>query len=308
MTFSHVYSERECVPPPASLAVRLSSSRQGYTLLEVLLSAAIAVILLGGLYVAMRVQLRSAQDSRDVVEQGSLVRSLVARLASDMSGNLRAAPQPASGSGATSSGGSSTATSSGDSSTGSTTSTPSATNSGIAVAFNLGVQGDSSRVSLYVSRPVRPPSTTGVEAADAELQPGMCDLRRITYWMVLGSGTAGGLARQEVRTVTADDAMSALPPDVPDQESFIVAPEVKGLTFKYFDGTEWRDEWDGTAAGADGSTPLGPPAAIAFEMSVALPGATGERMIRHVVALQCANGPAQSSGSESAAGSSSTSR
>jgi hypothetical protein len=104
-----------------------------------------------------------------------------------------------------------------------------------------------------------------------------------------------GLARQEVQQITAEEAMSVLPPSVPNEDSFVIAPEVKGLTFQYFDGVEWKSEWDGTAAGADGTTPLGPPAAIAFEMNIAVPGSQTERHVRHVVALQCSPGIGQSS-------------
>lgn len=93
--------------------------------------------------------------------------------------------------------------------------------------------------------------------------------------------------------------MSVLPPGIPNEESFVIAPEVRSLVFKYYDGVEWKDQWDGTAAGPDGTTPLGPPSAIAFEMSVAVPGTSVERRVRHVVALQCSNGAAQSSSSTS---------
>ncbi len=276
-----------------------NNRRPGYTLIEILLSASIAIILLSGVYVAMRVQLRSAQESRDAVEQGMLVRSLIARIANDISGNLCAAPAPAtsgSSSGGSATGGSTTpstggaasAPSSGSGASGS--SRPASTSTGPAVVFNLGVQGTTSQVVLYVSRPIRPPNVLAGEAADAELPPGVCDLRRITYWFIAGSG----LARQEVRLVTAEDAMSVLPPDVPDAESLVIAPEVKNLTFRFFDGTDWRDDWDGTAAGADGTTPLGPPLAVSIEMAVTMPGSTTDRQVRHVVAIQSANGIASS--------------
>jgi hypothetical protein len=96
--------------------------------------------------------------------------------------------------------------------------------------------------------------------------------------------------------------MDVVPPDVPNEEAYIIAPEVKNLAFKFFDGTEWRDSWDGTAAGADGTTPLGPPLAIAIEMSLAMPGTDKEQMVRHVVAIQTANGQAQPTGTTSTSG------
>jgi hypothetical protein len=262
--------------------------------LEILLAASIGVLLMGGLYVAMSVQLRNAQESRYAIEQGNLVRSIAARLATDISSNLGTAPQisaaappPSSASGNTSTaGGTATAPAQ----------PPVASDS--AVVFNLGVQGTSGQVILFVSRPVRSSAVTS-SAADSELPPGMCDLRRITYWLVQGSSGSGGLARQEVHQITATDAMDALPPNLPNEESFIIAPEVKSLAFKYFDGAEWKEEWDGTAPGPDGTTPLGPPLAVGIEMSLAVPGSKAERMVRHVVAIQTANGPGQPTGTVS---------
>src|ERR1700723_3716692 len=57
--------------------------RSGYTLVEVLLALMIAVLLLGALYVAVDLQLRSAQQGRDTVEQSTIVRSVFSRFDSD---------------------------------------------------------------------------------------------------------------------------------------------------------------------------------------------------------------------------------
>ena len=39
----------------------------------------------------------------------------------------------------------------------------------------------------------------------------------------------------------------------------IIASEVVGVAFRYFDGTAWQDTWDGSIMGTDGMTPVGPP-------------------------------------------------
>src|SRR5438876_9299783 len=62
--------------------------RQGFTLLEVLLAAAIRVLLMGALYVAMQVQLDHAQAGRDAVEQSLLVRALLRRMSNDIAPTL----------------------------------------------------------------------------------------------------------------------------------------------------------------------------------------------------------------------------
>src|SRR5882672_4173861 len=72
--------------------------RKGFTLLEVLLAAAIGVLLMGALYVAMQVQLDHAQAGRDAVEQSLLVRALLRRMSNDIAPSLGPAlPNTASG-------------------------------------------------------------------------------------------------------------------------------------------------------------------------------------------------------------------
>src|SRR5216683_8261204 len=74
-------------------------SRKAFTLLEVLLSAAIGVLLMAALYVAMNVQLDHAQAGREAVEQSLLVRAVLRRMSNDITPSL-AAELPASNTGA----------------------------------------------------------------------------------------------------------------------------------------------------------------------------------------------------------------
>jgi hypothetical protein len=99
--------------------------------------------------------------------------------------------------------------------------------------------------------------------------------------------------------VTSDDA-TALPPDIPDEASLVIAEEVKSLTFSYWDGTNWQDTWDGTQTGSDGQTPIGPPLAIAIVIGLAPPGSSVDsqpplKYYRQVVPLPTANGATQQS-------------
>jgi hypothetical protein len=136
--------------------------------------------------------------------------------------------------------------------------------------------------------------------ADQSAQPLLSDLRRVSYWLAGGGDSPLGLARQEVTAVTSSDAMSNVPPSIPGEESMVIAEEVKSLTFSYFDGTNWQDSWDGTVAGPDGSTPVGPPLAIAITVGLATPGSPSGsntnpplKLYRHVVPLATANGVTQ---------------
>jgi len=282
-------------------------------LVELVLATTIAMLLLGALYVAVDMQLRFAQNSRDLVEESTLARALLARMDSDASqvvglsdpGRFRLAagadaladPSATSSStsttptttpsttGATSSTSSTSASSSTSSST-STSTTDSGTSTSIVLP--LGVVGDSETLNLFVSRFPRELYVN----PDSDVQPVVSDLRRISYWLPDGQDSTTGLARQEVPLVTSDDALQNLPPGIDHESSYVIADEVRELNFQYFDGTNWQDSWDSTVAGADGVTPIGSPCAIAVTVGIARPGANNGTLktYRHVIAIQTANG------------------
>ena len=162
------------------------------------------------------------------------------------------------------------------------------------LVFNLGVQGDSGTLQLFVSRLPRD-VTGGLNPNDPTVvQPS--DLRRITYWLAGDPSNPLGLARQEVTLITAPGATDLTPPLVADESSYVIAPEVRSLSFSYFDGTQWQDTWDGTQPGGDGVTPMGPPLAIAVVIGITQPGskatdAASLKYYRHVIAIQTANNP-----------------
>jgi prepilin-type N-terminal cleavage/methylation domain-containing protein len=299
--------------------------RRGFTLLEVLLAATIGVLLMGALYVAVDIQVRNAQAGRDLVEQSALGRALLARIASDISPCVgQIDPSRFKSSGSSASGGGSTITTTGSTSTtttpasgtsSGTTSSTSTTTTGstpgssttttsspTSSTFTFSLQGDSSSLTLYVSLLPRDvdqqPGTMAANSADAA--PINSDVRRISYWLAGGSD-GQGLARQELLLATSDDA-STLPPNIPDEASLVIAPEVKTLAFSYFDGSDWQDSWDGTQPGPDGVTPIGPPLAVAITIGIAPPNSDGRsgsgqklKTYRHVVAIPTANfGAAQS--------------
>jgi Tfp pilus assembly protein PilV len=292
---------------------RQRCGRSGFTLVELVLATTIAMLLLGALYVAVDMQLRFAQNSRDLVEESTLARALLARIDSDVSqvvglsdpGRFRIASgadalsDPNATSSSTTSAApttpaSTTGTASSTSSTSSTTSTStssstSTTDSGTStnIVLPLGVQGDSETLHLFVSRFPRELYVN----INSETQPVVSDLRRISYWLPGGQDSPTGLARQEVPLVTSDDALQNLPPGIDNESSFVIADEVRNLQFQYFDGTNWQDTWDSTVPGADGVTPIGSPCAIAVTIGVARPGANGNlKTYRHVIAIQTANG------------------
>jgi hypothetical protein len=288
----------------------LPTARPAFTLLEMILAAAVAVMLLAALYVAMDLQLRHAEAARDVVVETALVRTLFNRITADITPNLGQADPTrytsqsgsggsgggggASGTGAAGSGGNTSgagasgtgaAGSGGSGTTGAASSSPAVTTGN---QTYLVVQGDSSTLTLFISRVPPDPNN----ANNPQAQQPFSDQRRIYYW--LSGGSPGGLARQELLQVTSTDAVNgSVPPDSGDPNSKLLAPEVKSLQFQYFDGSDWQDSWDGTQPGSDGVTPIGPPLAIAVTLDIARPD--GEvKTYRHVVAIPTANNPTPS--------------
>jgi len=154
----------------------------------------------------------------------------------------------------------------------------------------FGVQGDASSLHLFVSKV--PGEAYGTSPED----PGkiVSDLRRISYWFVQGEGDKTGLARQEVKVITADDANPGNFGNA-EESSFVIGPEVKELGFEYYDGSSWVETWDSMTPGADGVTPMGPPRAIAIHLGITQTPGIGRttavlKTYRHVVAIQMANG------------------
>jgi hypothetical protein len=141
---------------------------------------------------------------------------------------------------------------------------------------NIGVQGDDTHLILYVSRV--PKLNEPVQASD---------LRKICYWLA-----AGGLARMEQSAVTSDDALGN--PAFPDDAQFVIARQVKQVTFQYYDGTTWQSSWDGTTPGPDNTTPMGPPVAIGITVLLGAVDDTDEdnwKSYYHVINIPTANNP-----------------
>jgi hypothetical protein len=298
-------------------------ARPAFTLLEMILAAAVAVLLLAALYVAMDLQLRHAEAARDTVTETRLARTLLYRIAEDIAPDIGTADptryqqggKSGSGGGASGgagqSGGGMASGGSGGSQAGGQSSNQ--TNSG-------GSGGNSSNANTTTNADGSTStfgSTSGTSATsspnglavlalqgsansltlyvsrvppDSDGQaPGVSDQRRIVYWLADG----GGLCRQELPAVTSDDAMNGnVPSGTPEPSTKqLVAKEVQSLQFEYFDGSSWQESWDGTQVGPDGVTPIGPPLAVAITLGIAPPGGGEPKTYRHVVAIPTANSP-----------------
>ena len=202
--------------------------RSGFTLLEMILALVIGVVILGCFYSVLNYQVQQAQSGRLMLHEATLARSILTRMSNEILGTLPAINsfvQPNS-----------------------TPSTTPSTSTVAPIVFNNMVYGETNVLVLAVSKVPAELNLTGalgkVASADPTLQATISDLRRISYWM-----TDGGLARQELKQATTND-LNYTPPDVPDPTTYtIIAPEVKDISFQYFDGMSWQDSWDGTTLG-----------------------------------------------------------
>lgn len=267
-----------CAKPPANLCdpFRVNQpGRRGFTLLEMILALAIGIVLMYSLYSVLNIQVHQAQGGRLTLQEATLARSILTRMAGDILGNLGPVntfvqPDP------------NAAPASGTADTGATDATTSSTPSGevpATIALNTGVYGTSNVLVLTVSKVPRELNLTGAMASDNAAQQALvCDLRRISYWMMSGGPDKNGLARQELLQVTGSD-LGNIPPDVPDAASFIIAPEVRDIAFQFWDGTSWQDSWDGTTLGGPlADTPIGPPSAIKITITFSRKDADGAEL------------------------------
>ncbi len=246
--------------------------RPAFSLIEMVLAIAIAMLLLAALYVTLSTYMSTSKVGREVTHESALARNLLTRIGDDISGQVgaydpRGHPEreesegettpSASASSAGTSNSSSSGTTSGSSS-GMMSGTTTTTTNNSAVLFNFGVSGDPVTLSLSTSRAQKPrPLTTGVVATEDVSS----DLRCVMYWIVMNGSEPAGLARYEVKRATAEE-IDFSPSNLPEQNKHIIAPEVKSILFEYWDGTAWQTTWDGAAQASEDGIPLGPPAAI----------------------------------------------
>jgi prepilin-type N-terminal cleavage/methylation domain-containing protein len=271
------------------------SARPAFTLLEVLLASAIAVLLLAGLYVAMQVELRQAAVGREVVENSTLSRAIINRMTTDLAPSITppGAKTKAKSSGGGGMGANANAAASTDTSSSSTI-----------IPLQAGVIGQSDTLTIFTSRV--PDPTLGITAGNQSAQDGPIpsDVRRISYWL---HSSGVGLCRQEVPWFSGDDYQSQTTYVIPQGQSeddFVIAKEVTALSFEYYDINSttddggWNDYWTGSDPGPDNSTPKGPPTAIRVHFTLTMTdpdGKTTSKDYSHVIPILTASGPTPSS-------------
>jgi prepilin-type N-terminal cleavage/methylation domain-containing protein len=299
------------------------SERRAFTLMEVLLASAIALVILSGIYVAIDTQVRIAEQGRNLIDRATLARSLTARVTADVApcggmpdpSRYRSSSSSPSSSSNPSSGGSggsgsgrttttTTTTTTTQNSSSNSSSSPSSGSSSNSSGTTTTTQTDSLRafygqetyLRAFVARVPRSIalSTTAGGASTAGTTAVESDQKMVIYWLAgAGSNQPLGLARYEIPLTTSVDGV----PDVvgsSDEGKYVIAPEVVSLLFEYYDATTstWSTSWDATQLSSqDNMTPIGPPQAIrmTFEL-LPPPGETKNLKFEQVIAIPTANG------------------
>jgi type II secretory pathway pseudopilin PulG len=298
-----------------TMTLRSRARRGGFTLLEVLLASALAIVLMAALYVALDVQLRLAEAGRESIEEATLTRAIIMRIEGDLSSGIgpvappidNSAKNSAKGSGtggsgaggsgapagaaasATGSGSPSSSTGGSGSGTGSDTGAVTEAATTDIIPFTAGVIGTTDQITIYAARV----AGIGKNVDNSGSGPNPADARRVTYWI-----SDKGLCRQELPWLTSQQVQNSTDPvmeDGKEEKDYVIADEVTQLQFEYWDGSTWQDTWDGRTVNADGITLLGPPMAIRVHFWLKLPGEepghTVEKEFRHTIAIRSAPGP-----------------
>lgn len=271
------------------ISTRFRRSRPAYTLLEVIVASAIALIVLIALYTFMEVCLREASEGREAVERATLARGIINRLHSDLTPSITPPGAKAK---------QKTTNQNANQPTTTTTADPDATTPATPIPLQAGVIGTADVLTIYTTR-VPDPKYVANPMGDSTGAPVPSDIRRIAYWI----GENGGLCRQELSFVTGEQVYNVDGPIMEadkTEKDYLIAGEVIAVGFEYYDINAmtddggWSESWDGRDLGPDQLTPKGPPSAIRVSFTIKFKNARGEdstKDYRHVIPIVTASGP-----------------
>jgi len=248
-------------------------SRNGFTLLEVLLALLLTSLLTVMLATAIDIHLRVVDLGRIDVEEAQLARALLHRIADDLRSAVQYNPLDTSESAAgllpepAASGDVSEAPTGPPGPEATEPDEPATDMTNDLAASSVppsvpGLYGNQYELQVDVSHlPGLDQYESLLEAAgDSSLVDRVSDVKTVAYYVIdpqqsgliytqAGTQDCGGLVRRELdRAVTAWAAEQGQLVYT-DQDQQPIAPEVTEIEFRYFDGSELVDEWDSVARG-----------------------------------------------------------
>ena len=221
---------------------------RGFTIIEVLVAVGLTSLLMAAMYSAMNIYWTSATDSYEEIERGQIARAILREMARDIQ-SATFVEQDTSES-----------DDDGDS--------DEAVDADTAMAsYTNGLFGSSSDLVLYISRPDR--TNSYVAAQEVTSPADRSSDAMIGRYLLAEKGAGGlsgelasdsiqgnssetivGLGRMQGDLSGLSLAISNGDVDMQKQASQLLAKEVSGITFEYWDGVELQTEWDSTVQNA----------------------------------------------------------
>ncbi|MBN2560748.1 MAG: prepilin-type N-terminal cleavage/methylation domain-containing protein [Phycisphaerae bacterium] len=197
----------------------LETSRRGMTLIELLLAIGLIVMVSAMMFMFYNSTLRSRDEGIKAMTDGQLARVIAMKIADE----IRSA-------------------------------------NGFVRDLGPGISGDERMITIQTIALVDKEVVLRRSVQDEPL-PGQCDIRQVQYYLaydedepyVYPDGTDSfapmGLVRREVRTpyqpaLGGSQSEETVIVDRLAKDLDLLAPEMKYVRFRYFDGVDWVDDWD----------------------------------------------------------------
>ncbi len=297
----------------STIASHPKRRHRGISLLETMLALAISSVMIGLIGMALNISLGTLDRGKQETTAAQLAHTLLRQISHD----LRCALPPPGAPSTSRPGTDSVDTLTPDSSADATSASLS-TSVSPASKSNSGLMGNREELQwdlLYVPRPDEVSSTThnGTISATGYSASG---IKTVAYFMRRGTADNGlarapsaaeGLIRRETDRATSQWAVDRGQLASSDETLEPLAPEVESLEFRYFDGTQWREEWDSTLAGrlpvlveitigmrdVDDSHNRLPGTPVAHRVGSSLDALQGDLVFRTVVPIAAVQGRAE---------------
>lgn len=222
--------------------------QSGFTLLELILAVGLTSLLMAAVYGAMSTYWNLAMDSHEEIERAQIARSLLQNLARDIQACTFAEQDTQ------------VDDDSANPDEGMATEADTETNEAGTSIYRNGLVGTDRDLVLYISYPARElnyvssPDAVGTSERSSDLM--------VVRWLLAestGDGLASALAEQHA--IDGDNAVAGLARgsggvtgfgqaiadnnfDRQVESTTLLAAEVQGVLFEYFDGVDWLTEWD----------------------------------------------------------------
>ena len=233
------------------LREKIPRGNKGYTLIELLLALGLSVAVIASITTAIQLYLISLTKQQASVERSQIARALLTMIERDLRSGIQYKPADYSGldnllkTQALAMG----------------MPAPEPVIDEEQVAFRPTLLGTESVLMIDISRlPRLDQYNPLIPSAEDEVQT-PSDVKSLAYFFSASNGgvetevdfadstAPGGLYRREIDRAVAEFMGETSLFSSPDKYSKLLASEVAQISFRYFDGEEWKIEWDSAEAG-----------------------------------------------------------